>query len=502
MRALDFLTEAGLSAIELRKHEGKYLLKLVQKIQAGEPLTTLDGDVYFDEQEADRLMRLFFAHGDSNNVNLDDKNNIVPPAELPKQIFLRTTDGKEIAVGRITKTAEFKDKKAGYVTIGDISEIALGLAVYTRFRKQGQQINRNDFIAAGQTISVGPGKERSSTGLITSNVRWPVGKQDVLHFRSVLSYLSMKYFVEVCDGTTKPDSKTNIVIESCIRFANEAEMVTKAIDHCRRNLESNRIDITCDGVSDQRGTKADLHLNIDGKAVNLLSLKVDQSQLGQASGHDFNKQVGFFRDMFGVDITPYGNTWGKTYQDHFFCIANVWSQVTDNIIQKVSGDNTQREMQIIRSLVNGIIKYSGGEQDARTVIIKVTAKPSGKAYQILRIDQKLHDALEEVNLVAEPVQNGAGVKIMGIYKNSPPSLLIQARSYKSDSGKVFRTVIEGGNLLDVLTAISAAQDAEKAAEKPAVKAKTVAPAQPAKTAPAKPAAPVKPVKTPATKKPA
>lgn len=487
MRATEFLTEAGLTPLELRKHEGKYLLKLVQKIQAGDPIVTLDGDVYFDEQEADRLMRLFFASGDSANVSLDQFGNIIPPAELPKQIMLHTTDSREIAVGKITKTAEFKEKKAGYVTIGDISEIALALAVYARFHKQGKQITMEDFMAAGRNISVGPGKEHSSTGLITSNVRWPVGKSDVLHFRSVLSSLSMKYFTEVCHSEIKPDRKTQIVIDSCIQFANEAEMVTDAIGYCRQHTEVNRIDITCDGISDQRGTKADLHLNIDGKPVNLLSLKVDKSQLGQASGHDFRKQVDFFRDMFGVDITPYNNTWGKTYQDHFYCIANVWEQITDNIINKISGDNTQREMQIIRSLVNGIIKYSGDDQDDKTVIVKLTAKPSGKAYQIIKIDQKLHQALEDVNLVAEPVKNGAGVKVMGIYQGQP-SLFVMARSYKSDAGKVFRTVVEGGNLLDVLSAISDAKDAQKTSK--------------AKTAPATAVKPVAPVKPHTTKKPA
>ena len=501
MRATEFLTEAGLSAGELVKHEGKYLLKLVQKIQAGDPIETLDGEVYFDISDAEDLMKHFFLGGDSDNVELDDKGNIRPPKPLPKRLDLMTRDGRYISLGRIIKTSEFKDKKAGYVTIGDISEISLAIAVYARFEKQGDQISWKDFANAVRRISVAPGKKNSSTGIITSNINWPVGKRDVLHFRSVLSSLSMKYFVDVFDENEEADRKTFTVINSCIKFANEADMVTDAISYCQKHQEVNRIDITCDGISDQRGTKADLHLNIDGTPVNLLSLKVDKSQLGQASGHDFGKQVEFFKDMFGIDITEHYNTWGKTYQDHLYCIANVWEQVTDNIIQKVSGDNTEREMEVVRSLVNGIIKYAGNQTDDNVIIVKLTAKPSGKAYQIMRIDQKLHDALEQVNLVAEPVKSGAGIKVIGIYKGQP-SLLVQARSYKSDSGKVFRTVIEGGDLLDVLTAISAAQDAEKAAKKPEVKAKPVAPAKPSKTAPAKPAAPVKAEKIPATKKPA
>lgn len=488
MRATEFLAEAGLSAGELVKHEGKYLLKLVQKIQAGDPITTLDGEEYFDITDAEDLMRFFFRGGDSGNMELDDKGNIIPPKPLPKQLTLMTRDGRYVALGKITKTAEFKEKKAPYVTIGDISEISLAVAVYARFHKQGERISKKDFMIAGRDISVGPGKRMSATGIMVSNIKWPVGKQDVLHFRSVLSYLSMKYFADVCSGDVEPDRKTQIVIDSCIKFANEADMVSKAIDFCRDHKQSNRIDITCDGVSDQRGTKADLHLNIDGKPVNLLSLKVDQSQLGQASGHDFQKQVDFFKDLFGVDITRYQPTWGTTYQDHYFCIANVWEQITDNIIQKVSGDNTQREMQIIRSIVNGIIKYSGGHQNDDTIIVKLTAKPSGKAYQILRIDQKLHDALDQVNLVVEPVKNGAGVKIMGMHKGGT-ALLMQARSYKSDAGKVFRTILEGGNLLDVLTAISAAHDQEQP------------PAEPTGTSvqPVKPVAPVKPnpIKKPA-----
>ena len=72
-----------------------------------------------------------------------------------------------------------------------------------------------------------------------------------------------------------------------------------------RNNKENKIVVDADGLTDQKGTKADIKVKIDNKVVNMqMSLKVTGGdQIGQMSGVPFDKQVKLF-ELLGVDVTP------------------------------------------------------------------------------------------------------------------------------------------------------------------------------------------------------
>jgi len=72
-----------------------------------------------------------------------------------------------------------------------------------------------------------------------------------------------------------------------------------------KNNKENKIVVDADGLTDQKGTKADIKVKIDGKVVNMqMSLKVTGGdQIGQMSGVPFDKQVKLF-ELLGVDVTP------------------------------------------------------------------------------------------------------------------------------------------------------------------------------------------------------
>jgi hypothetical protein len=328
---------------------------------------------------------------------------------------LTTVDGEKISINNIEKSPEIKGKELDY-NIGDIGEIALGVAAGARFLKGGVQINATDFVNLATKLSManvtGPkGKTLNSLELSYSGkLRHATGKEDNVQItilgpgRSVREFVTfMKY-----PGDVPDDVKGTIL--SALQYANGNQKIEAGIKQTAANPNINTIEITCDGVSDQKGTKADLVMTIDGQRINLLSAKTGPSQLGQASGHQWNKQVLFFQTVFGVDISPYAKLWGETNQQHLAALQQVWSKlVIPRVAQLTGGDSVQKEKQLVQSIANGLIRYSNNVDTAtgqvETIdVVKLITDPGSPGYNLLRIDSRLTDALEKTDLYGRGIR--------------------------------------------------------------------------------------------------
>ena len=78
MRADEFLVEAGLENSQLRKHAGKYLGTLINKIRAGEPLEIVPDKqarfgekVIVDASAADELLKAYFGTTEIPDMDKD-----------------------------------------------------------------------------------------------------------------------------------------------------------------------------------------------------------------------------------------------------------------------------------------------------------------------------------------------------------------------------------------------------------------------------------------------
>lgn len=71
------------------------------------------------------------------------------------------------------------------------------------------------------------------------------------------------------------------------------------------NGQIDTVDIISDGVGDQKGTKADIKINVNGKKYyRQISLKVaGGEQFAQVSGDDFSKQQKLWEDVLKLDIS-------------------------------------------------------------------------------------------------------------------------------------------------------------------------------------------------------
>jgi len=406
------------------------------------------------------VAKILQASLDGGGGRLNNKGYIVLDPEITK---LPLSAGKFIPLTAIEKSPEIKGKAVDY-NIGDIGEIALGISAGAKFLKLGQQATAIEFVDLAnkmsvQTVTGKKGQVLSSLQLTyTGTIRHKSGKEDVLKLEVKAPGRSIKAFVEFmkAPGDVPDDVKGTIL--SSIMYSGEAAKIKYGLDKTAKDPNTNTIEVTCDGTRDQKGTKADLVMNIDGERINLLSAKTGPSQLGQASGHDWQKQVDFFRTVFQVDASKFGKTWGKTNQEHLTTLHNVWQQaVIPKVLRLTGGDSVQKEIELVRSIAGGLIKYSNNVNietgEVETIdIVKLIVDPGTPGYSLLRIDAKLIPALEKTDLHGEATKNGYGIQVSGRV-NGKDILLFKARSYYSPAGDVVRTIIEGGDLLDQLAVV-------------------------------------------------
>ena len=105
MRADEFLVEAGLENSQLRKHAGKYLGTLINKIRAGEPLEIVPDKqarfgekVIVDASAADELLKAYFGTTeipDMDKMNLSPNGDIQPVTD-PNKVKLKTHKQEQI----------------------------------------------------------------------------------------------------------------------------------------------------------------------------------------------------------------------------------------------------------------------------------------------------------------------------------------------------------------------------------------------------------------------
>jgi len=481
---INIINEKALSKSELVKYDKKYLNNLLGLVNAGTPLEIapdaqeyLGKSVVIDPSSIDEFLAM-----------LDNKSI--------KNPTLKTQDGSIVQLNRIQKSAAIKGKDVDY-NVGDIGEIALGVAAAARFRKLGQVIDINDFTNLSKELNLSnvsgqKGKKLSSLKLeISTKIKHISGKDDILELKILAPARSIQTFEKLMkDSNTAPINIQGTIL-SAISYANESNKITFGIEKTAMDPNVNTISVVSDGVSNQKGTKADLIMTIDGQTINLISAKAGKSQLGQAAGHEWYKQQQFFNTVFGVDISAYEKYWGKTHQEHISALMQVYANaIIPKVAQLVGGNNTAKEMSLIRQITQGLIRYSNnvhpetGEVEVID-IVKLITNPGSPGYKLLRVDARLEQALAQVNLVGAATKNRQGVEVHGVV-GGKSVLLFKVRSYYSPAGKTTRTIIEGGPLLDQL--------AEMAPEQPKVQPPppqpTVTPPPPTQTAPVQAPAPV------------
>lgn len=365
------------------------------------------------------------------------------------------TDGREIGFQNIFKSPAIKGKDADY-NVGDIGEISLGISAAARFAKAGAAITFDDYMTIATALAIGPipGK-KSMKGEWRGRVN---NADDTVELLIALPARSMKAFKAFMRDFEAAPNNVRGTVMSSLKWANENKNIEIGLAKTKATKEPSNITISADGVGDQKGTKADLFLSINGEHYNLISAKAGASQLGQASGVEFNNISTFFNAVFGINIDKYQKSWTDDNELNLEVLRKIYSSdVIPLVTRLVAGDDNRKEAELVRQIGNGLVHYANDIRNGKpdvVDIVKLMTTPTKPGYKLMRIGPDLVNAMEQVNLYGKPTPNGLGIAVYGDIKGQA-TLLFRVRSYYSPAANLTRTIIEGGGLLDKLASVVA-----------------------------------------------
>lgn len=419
-----------------------------------------------------------------------------------KDIF-KSPDIKAAGAGGDENAAE-KGGSKKYWNEGEVAETFLGAALFARFKSQ----NAIDAEAVKSTIQ----EFKTIPGGFTANgvrgqdpidmtaLNKPVNNQVVSEYIQNYEELKSK-FPEGVAGLDK-------VINACVYYVNESSKVQEALEKADSNPGKDKILIRTDGVSDQKGTKADLKLSVGGEE-RLLSLKANAvKQFGQDTGATpevIKTFFGRFLPDLAVPIDPEWpdmsrkgtNALKKSGADMqavakqiYGYIGEIYSSAGAKIQDKLGSADSAATL--VQDIYNGIRHHAQGDKEQQTLVI---LNPSSKkAWQELEFGPKLKDALSSFRLESKTFKAGVDgennhmLQIFGRAKDSvaavaqtttvdnpkdaktavqqldkkrrpaDPEMLLQLRSYIQEAGPTIRNIVEMGPLLKTLTEVQLIKD--------------------------------------------
>jgi hypothetical protein len=296
---------------------------------------------------------------------------------------------------------------------------------------------------------------------------------DDLHFKLVLNRASFTSIEKaIKEDTWHP--KMIGLMRSAVEWANKNPAVNKSVEIVSNDGNRNEITVMSDGVMDQKGTKADLFLSIDGSTINLLSAKAgDVKQFGQDSGNTYEVFHKYFQNIFGVDIP---DTWinqlssddGKA---NYPILQKIYKEVYNELQNELAG-NTQKEVTFIERLYKGITHHATRNDPSVTMVI-LKDTPTKPGYKELGFGPELYEAMKQFDLRIVHKPNPPYIFIYGVPVGTDAKqvltgseLLVQIRSnLKGDSSRGYlRNIIEMGGLLKHIAAVK--QDIEQKPDQP------------------------------------
>ena len=471
----EYLIEAGLELTQLRKHGGKYFDTLISKIQNGVALDVApamhnqypDG-VIVDPKIVPTLMQAFYPGGNKNNASTDAGNNVQVANPAVFKSPVATLNGPPIAFGNITKTRDFKSGVG--INMGIMAEGILGAAITAKFAKKGAEIGMIDIgdIFEGmepQAIDLDK-RAMAVMGTYVGQIHHDSGVVDDLTFVLKLSKNEFSPLVMSIKTREALDPKVISLIRSAIMYVNSAqEGIESAVQMIMDSSNHNTIEVVSDGVSDNKGTKADLRLMINGETIKLVSLKaMGVRQFGQVSGHQFENFNNFINDIFDIDISSHakkftvGSGPDVAAKNHKVMMDIYKNDIGPKVTKQLES-GPKGEYAFIEKLTNGIVKHATGDSDID--LVKFDRALTG-GFKVLKVNRDTLEEMKKTKFHVEVIPDRAVLRIHGRTTNpdlveklgtTEPVMLLQLRSQLQSTVGYVRNALEMGNLLEALTTV-------------------------------------------------
>ena len=414
------------------------------------------------------------------------ENKIQFAQQIEETIVTLLPSKKEVPLKYLHKSVEIKGsaaesgKEKKPWNEGEVAETILGAALYARFSSKKKispdevwsalKIFTNNVIPGGFEIA---GTKRNKKSLITMRaINKPLNNlviDKLIHNRAELK----KQYPE---GVEALEQK----VVACATYVNESSKVLKALEEADANPGA-PINIKTDGVGDQKGTKADLQIDI-GNWQQLLSLKVnDIKQFGQDSGSSGAVITMFFQRfipdldlsslyMTNGEPTPWTPETGEGWPDmdnkkavKHLKADGLWDAALDQVYrltgmayQKASAHlqdkltTPEGSAEVITNFYKGIMHHAQGTAQFQTLVI---LNPDSKtAWKELEFGPSLEQALGNYKIevaVEVATARGAGNHKLRVYgKAITPEAVIasQANIDSEASAKKAKKKIDSGQV--------------------------------------------------------
>ena len=458
----DIITEAALTAVELTKNDAKYLRLLVGY-----------GDKTFLPVTPEKRAEFGNTVALSKNSLRDLKaalnsDDVVGNVQQIRRITVQKEDGSVVTapLGIFFKGTEFKGKENKKLyNAGHLAELFMGLSVSAKFLSQGKDVTADQVknIIKKSTNRI---DGKNYVFELSQSIKYPEinNKNDTLKFLARVPAKSAEEFIK--QSNTMFDADLNAVLNSAVRYVNEAGSVASSVERVRKDKNNNIIDVVSDGTTDAKGTKADLILKVDNKKVNLLSLKTYSTDtLGQFSGLTFANLYKWFMYNFGIDITPYKKNFDPSMESEkiYKNLLNLYDKIIyPQVEMLVEKQKPNREAAIVKQFARAANIYARGENLENVEVVKLDDKVPVGNYKVLRFSDDLAEAMKKFDLEVRYVSGGQGrtiqiwVKPAANEKAAKGAKLCQFRTQKM--GDSYRNYFESGPMLEALTVISKRDD--------------------------------------------
>jgi len=209
--------------------------------------------------------------------------------------------------------------------------------------------------------------------------------------------------------------------DSCLDKVNSDLRLQRQAKIFFANNRENEISVRADGTKDQKGSKVDVFLEIDGKRTkNQVSLKTaGGEQFGQSPGNDFADFEKVFRSGFDIEIKSMKSGWEKDLKDFDRSItykSRVDSSLTNqkrvyktavkklftSATDQINRLSNQGELDLVEALVKFIRKYATKDDWEFVEFVKLD---KGKA-KTLRFGRSFEKKMKNYNFQAKLRMDG------------------------------------------------------------------------------------------------
>ena len=348
---------------------------------------------------------------------------------------------------------------------GDVAEIILGAAVTAKFlhppqTNRGKIIRKNveeilTSVLKSKSLATTRPDKLSGTVKISDNIRFKVGVP-----QKAWKFISDKNNWKLVDD----------LFDSSLAYANGEKRLRRQAFNMYANNKKDDIFVNSDGTGDQKGTKADIKLLINGKkAPQQISLKVaGGEQFGQVAGITFDKQIEIWGRL-GVDLKhaekAFNDKMGKVTSKMMFADRKaVGMKEVEIAIRGAMGESYKYAAKQLQSKLPvtkliSFLKTAATKGEDEIELVKLIGRKYKRAKFGKQFEKNLKELLPKLTVELEQASD----PIVHIYdkskgpKSSLAARLIRVRGFfqrpsKMVSGdKVFygygRNIIEAGDIL-------------------------------------------------------